>query len=335
MGLKRNNDICYYLIMAIRRIAGHALAPGRIIKHHIRVHGTGIHVPYIIITGTKPGPLLLVTAGIHSAEYVGIQAAVELSSEIDPEELSGTVIIVPVANRSGFENRTMSMVYEDGKNLNRVFPGDENGTAADRLAYMLFNTFIRHVDAYIDLHSGDGYEELIPYVYYVGGTGCEVQAAGMASCVDTEFIVRSRCRTGGAYNMASVNGIPSVLIERGQLSMYSREEVDSDKADIINIMKYLGMLKGGHVEYTKTQLFEHEWFSPSDGCWYPEYHAGDTFFAGDTLGTIRDYFGKTIKEITAKENGVIIHQCASLNILKDGPMISYGVFNEEALSLPD
>jgi predicted deacylase len=267
--------------MNIKRIAGHDLVPGRIIKDHIHVGGTEIHVPHVIISGRKPGPLLLVTAGIHNAEYVGIQAAIELSSEIDPEQLAGTLIIVPVANRSGFENRTMSMVHEDGKNLNRVFPGDASGTAADRLAHLLFNTFIKYADAYVDLHSGDGYEELIPYVYYVGDTVCEKQASAMASCVDTEFIVRSRCKTGGAYNIASVNGIPSVLIERGQLSMYPREEIDADKADVINIMKYLGMLDGAHETYTKTPLIEHELFSPATGCWYPEFHPGDTFFEGE------------------------------------------------------
>ena len=312
--------------MNIKRIAGHDLAPGRIIKDHIHVSGTEIHVPHVIISGCKPGPLLLVTAGIHNTEYVGIQAAIELSSEIAPEQLSGTLVIVPVANRSGFENRTMSMVHEDGKNLNRVFPGDERGTAADRLAHLLFNTFIKYADAYVDLHSGDGYEELIPYVYYVGDTGCEKQAAAMASCVDTEFIVRSGCKTGGAYNIAAVNGIPSVLIERGQMSLYPREEIDSDKSDVINIMKYLGMLDGTHATYAKVDLAEHELFSPATGCWYPEFHAGDTFFEGEKLGTIRDYFGKIIHEITATETGIIIHQCASLNILKDGPMISYGTF---------
>ena len=314
--------------MKITRIAGHDLVPGRIIKDHIHVGGTEIHVPHVIISGHKPGPVLLVTAGIHNAEFVGIQAAIELSSEIDPEQLAGTLIIVPVANRSGFENRTMSMVHEDGKNLNRVFPGDASGTAADRLAHLLFNTFIKYADAYVDLHSGDGYEELIPYVYYVGDTVCEKQASAMASCVDTEFIVRSHCKTGGAYNIASVNGIPSVLIERGQLSMYPREEIDADKSDVINIMKYLGMLDGAHETYTKTPLIEHELFSPATGCWYPEFHPGDTFFEGEKLGTIRDYFGKMIHEITATETGIIIHQCASLNILKDGPMISYGAFRQ-------
>lgn len=312
--------------MKITRIAGHDLVPGRIIKDHIHVGGTEIHVPHVIISGNKPGPVLLVTAGIHNAEFVGIQAAIELSSEIDPEQLAGTLIIVPVANRSGFENRTMSMVHERRQKSQQGFSRDASGTAADRLAYLLFNTFIKYADAYVDLHSGDGYEELIPYVYYVGDTVCEKQASAMASCVDTEFIVRSRCKTGGAYNIASVNGIPSVLIERGQLSMYPREEIDADKSDVINIMKYLGMLDGAHETYTKTPLIEHELFSPATGCWYPEFHPGDTFFEGEKLGTIRDYFGKIVQEITATETGIIIHQCASLNILKDGPMISYGAF---------
>lgn len=312
--------------MNIKRIAGHDLAPGRIIEDFIHVEGAAINVPHVIISGTAEGPTLLITAGIHSAEFVGIQASIELSSEVDPRHLAGTLIIVPLANRSGFENRTMSMVYEDNKNLNRVFPGDKKGTEADRLAYLLFNTFIRHADAYIDLHSGDGYEELMPYVYYVGDTVCEEEAAAMASCVSTEFIIRSRCKTGGAYNMASVSGIPSILIERGQLSMCPRNEIDADKTDVVNIMKYMGMLKGVHTTYSKIQLFEHELFSPAAGCWYPEYHAGDTFFRGELLGTIRDYFGNTINEIKAEEDGIIIHQCASLNILKNGPMISYGVF---------
>lgn len=180
----------------------------------------------------------------------------------------------------------------------------------------------------MDLHSGDGYEELIPYVYYVGDTVCEKQAAAMASCVDTEYLVRSGCKTGGAYNIASVSGIPSVLIERGQMSLYPREEIDADKSDIINIMKYLGMLEGVHETHNKTPLTEHEWYSPATGCWYPELHAGDTFSEGEKLGTIRDYFGKIIDEITATETGIIIHQCASLNILKGGPMISYGAFGQ-------
>ena len=306
-------------------IAGHEMVPGKTAKDHIHVHGTELKVPHIMLCGNRPGPVLLVTAGIHNAEFVGIQAAIELSNEIDPAELSGSLIIVPLANRSGFENRTMSLVHEDGKNLNRVFPGDADGTEADRLAHMLFNTFIAHADAYVDLHSGDGYEELTPYVYYVGDTPDEETARKMAYCTDTAICIRSRCRTGGAYNLAAVNGVPAILIERGCLSLFTREEVEADKKDVINIMKMLGMIKGEPETFEKAELYEHDIDSPSTGCWYPRLHAGDSFSKGDVIGEIRDYFGELTDEIVAREDGVILHQVASLNIMKDDPMIAYGV----------
>ena len=306
-------------------IAGHELLPGRTAKDHIHVEGTELKVPHVMLCGNEPGPVLLVTAGIHNAEFVGIQAAIELSNEIDPADLAGSLIIVPLANRSGFENRTMSLVHEDGKNLNRVFPGDADGTEADRLAHMLFSTFITHADAYVDLHSGDGYEDLTPYVYYVVDTPNEETARKMAYCTDTAICIRSRCRTGGAYNLAAVNGIPGILIERGCLSLFTREEVEADKRDVINIMKMLGMLSGGYEIFDKSELYEHDIDSPSTGCWYPRLHAGDSFSKGDVIGEIRDYFGALTDEIVAHEDGVILHQVASLNIMKGDPMVAYGV----------
>ena len=129
--------------MNVKNIAGHELTHGKIVKDHIHVKGTELHIPHVLLCGQTPGPTLLITAGIHNAEYVGIQAAIELSNELEVSKLHGNVIIVPLANRSGFENRTMSRVFEDGKNLNRVFPGNREGSEADRLAHMLFEVFIK------------------------------------------------------------------------------------------------------------------------------------------------------------------------------------------------
>lgn len=315
--------------MIYRTIAGHELVPGITKKDHIHVSGTELHVPHVMLCGKTDGPMLLVTAGIHNAEFVGIQAAIELADEIDTELLAGSLIIVPLANRSGFENRTMSLVYEDSKNLNRVFPGDTEGTEADKLAHMLFHTFIVHADAYIDLHSGDGYEELIPYVYYLGDAPAEDISRKMAECVNTGYCVRSRCRTGGAYNLASVRGVPSVLIERGCLSRYAREEVDADKQDVLNIMRMLGMIDGDHKIYPKEVVSEENLDAPSTGCWYPALHAGDSFEAGAVLGEIRDYFGNITNRIVASRSGIILYQCASLNIIKGDPMIAFAVNPED------
>jgi len=135
------------IFMSNLDIAGHSLAAGKTIKDHIHVRGTEIHIPHVVLCGKKPGKTVVITAGIHNAEYIGIQAAIELSQEIEPDDISGNIVIIPLVNRSGFENRTMSYVYEDGKNLNRVFPGNEDGTVAEKLAKVVFDEFIIHADA--------------------------------------------------------------------------------------------------------------------------------------------------------------------------------------------
>jgi len=64
---------------------------------------------------------------------------------------------------------------------------------------------------------------------------------------------------------------------------------------------------------------------PCTGCWYPEKKPGDRFQKGEKLGEIRDYFGRSLFTETAPTDGVLLYQCASLNIIEKGPMVSYGV----------
>lgn len=308
-----------------RIIAGHELRFGKTARDLLHVEGTKLDVPYVLLCGEHPGPTVLISAGIHNAEYVGIQAAIELSGELEASMLHGNVLLLPLANRSGFENRTMSRVYEDGKNLNRVFPGSFSGSEAERLAHTLFEVFIRNADAYIDLHCGDGYETLLPYCYYLGDTPAEETAKQMIDCVNVKYVVRSRCRTGGAYNLASIYGIPSVLIERGQLGLSRREEIEADKADVRNILRRLRVLDGDWTAYPKQELLEYIDCAPCTGCWYPERKPGDLFRKGEKLGEIRDYFGRSLYTEIAPEDGVLLYQCASLNIIEKDSMVSYGV----------
>ena len=162
--------------------------------------------------------------------------------------------------------------------------------------------------------------KLIPYAT-TSGAPAEQKAREMVECVSTKYFVRSRCRTGGAYNLASIHGIPSVLIERGQLSLFSREEIEADKADVRNILRRIGILPGEYTTYEKTELAELADDAPCTGCWYPEKQVGDWFRKGEKLGEIRDYFGRALYEFVLE---VLIHQ-GSLNIIEKGPMVTYGI----------
>ena len=297
----------------------------------LKVPGCGYELPVTVVRGDGE-KTALITAGIHSAEYVGIQAAIELAEELRPEEVSGRVIVAPLINVSGFARRTMSMVYEDGKNLNREFPGNPEGTAADQICHAIVSEFFPEADYYVDLHSGDGYEEMCSYVYYVGAAEAEIrrQSLEMARQVEAGYLVESGCTTGGAYNYASMTGIPSVLIERGGRGLWNRKEVELDKRDVRRILARLGILRRSDIPENpvKEQLvfhrvvYEH---APEGGCWYPAFRAGEWFRKGEAPGEIRDSFGKPGFVCRAEEDGMILYQTVSLTVVKGGPMVAYGV----------
>lgn len=293
----------------------------------IAIIGGGRSMPATVICGVEEGPTILITAGIHNAEYVGIQAAMELAQEFQPEDLSGNVIFVPLVNVSGFENRTMSTVYEDGKNLNRVFPGKADGTQAERIACTIVQKLFSLADYYIDLHSGDGFEQLHPHVYYVGVVDEKTADASlhMARHISSRFIVRSKCADGGAYNYASSMGIPSILIERGGQSAWSWEEVEQDKRDVEHLILHLQGKRCRGLKHTRQMILENVVYecAPYTGCWYPMKKPGEYFFKGEELGELRDYYGNKLYTSIAMEDGVILYQTISLSIIEEGPMISY------------
>ena len=116
-------------------------------------------VPCHVLQGTAAGPTLLVTAGIHGAEYASIAAAQRLAA-LDPTTLSGRLVVVPIVNTSAYFARSIYLNPLDGKNLNRVFPGRADGSASERLAFWLVRELMTGADASLDLHGGDLIEAL-------------------------------------------------------------------------------------------------------------------------------------------------------------------------------
>lgn len=301
----------------------------------VKIDGTDIEIPVTLICGAKEGPTVLISGGLHNAEYVGIQAAMELADEIKPEDVTGNIIVIRLMNRTGFEHRTMSLVYEDGKNLNRIFPGSILGTVADKICYTVERKFMKQADFYIDLHSGDGFEGLVSYVYYagVGPEKMVEKSREMAEIAHVEYIVKSGSTTG-AYNYAGTLGIPSILLERGCSSVWCKDLVEEDKHDVRNILRYLGTLSGAaHVHGKKPTdvtpvIYEN---ASQAGCWYPTKQPGETFKEGEILGVVRDYFGNILETCVAKQGGIMLYETVSLCILKDTPMVAYGKWDEDKM----
>ena len=288
-----------------------------------------IVLPGTIICGKLPGKTMLITGGVHSGEYVGIQACVELGAELQPEKTVGTIVILKVLNRPAFENRAGSLGLSDGKNLNRVFPGNPNGTEMERLAWAITKEVYPKVDYYIDLHSGDDFEALTPYVYYAGKAAQKVTEVSrkMAEQVDVPYMVRSLVSSGGAYNYAASKGIASILLERGGMGAWTSEEVNSDKRDVRNILSSLDIyqIRRDVRNYVPMEVTDVCYQAASeDGLWYPAAKPGDMVAEGALLGTIRDYNGKLRETCRAEYTGVVLYQTGSLQVTEGSPVVAYG-----------
>ncbi|CAB1247890.1 Succinylglutamate desuccinylase / Aspartoacylase family protein [Clostridiaceae bacterium BL-3] len=173
------------------------------------------------------------------------------------------------------------------------------------------------------------YEELMPYVYYVGAAAAEVveKSKAMAEVVDVPCLVRSPHGSGGSYNYAGSCGIPSILIERGCTGVWSKEEVELGKEDVRNVLRYLKILEGkisGKI-YKPVDVENVIYKNASHtGCWYPTKRAGDTLKKGEILGWIKDYFGNVLEICVAEADGILLYQVVSLSIIRGGPMVAYG-----------
>lgn len=276
--------------------------------------------------GSRPGPHVLITAGIHGSEYPGILAARALKSFLAETEIAGTVTVLPLCNPTALKERAKAVFPEDGQNLNRMFPGRPDGSASEKTAWAITG-LQDEADFYVDLHGGDLFEMLSPYVYVPGNCAPRVTetARAAAQVLDVPVRVLSQASTG-AYNSAALRGTPALLIERGACGLWSPEEVDAYLRDIKALLSHLGVIEGeaavneAQREAPQAAYLSHDEF----GLWFPLVKAGDEVRRGDLLGHLEDFDGNTLAQITAPQDGRILYMTASLSAPAGCDLIALG-----------
>jgi len=220
--------------------------------------------PVISVTGAKPGPVLFVNAGVHGGEYPAIEAVIRLSKMLDPEKISGTVVLMPVLSLPAFRTRTPFVCPVDNVNPNRVFPGDPNGGYSEQMTHALIKEFVVHADAYIDLHGGDIPEALVPFVICRSEAGVAatepVKAVNKVAAKSRELAMAfglpyvltvskpvQPAKGSSSYAAAAEKGIPAILAEAGGVGQMQENAVETLTRGVINVMGSLKMLdaKGG------------------------------------------------------------------------------------------
>jgi predicted deacylase len=119
-------------------------------------------IPVVVVRGAKPGPVLALVSGAHGTEYTSIIALEKVIQSLDPTQVSGTVIILPLVNIPSFEQKVPHVNPVDGKSMNRFYPGKQDGTQTERVSYAITKQVVERCDYLVDFHGGDLDENLRP-----------------------------------------------------------------------------------------------------------------------------------------------------------------------------
>src|SRR3989454_690755 len=210
----------------------------------------GLSIPVAVFHGAKPGPVLALVSGAHGTEYASIIALEKLIGLLNPAEISGTVIVVPLINIPSFEQKVPHVNPIDRKSMNRMYPGKMDGTQTERASFLITKQVVEQCDHLLDLHGGDLDESLRPYSYWTR-TGNEEQDAisremVLAFGLDHIIISTDRPKDPAASryleNTATTRGKASITVEAGYAGTVETDDVESLAGGFFNVMRFLKML---------------------------------------------------------------------------------------------
>jgi uncharacterized protein len=293
----------------------------------------GLTLPYVELTGSADGPLLTVISGVHGCEYASMAGVRRWLGDLAGRELRGRVRSVPVLNLPAFRARSPFVVPEDGKNLNRCFPGRADGTLAERLAYDAFHQLIQGSDAYIDAHCGDMVEALEPFALYEAGAA-ESRARDMATAYGLPYVIRQeagpeRAAPGTSTSAAAAAGIAAITAEAGGCGLVEEHAVALHVAGLNRVLQLLQMTDGPANAGDRagpTFLTRFIWLRCERAGWFePAVTAGESVAEGQLIGAVSSLDGSEVYEtITAPADCVVIFLTSSPAVADDGLLIGLG-----------
>lgn len=265
---------------------------------------TAVTMPVEVIRGRKSGPTLFVSSTIHGDEINGIEVIKRLLSHKSLQKISGTLILIPIVNVFGFNDRTRYL--PDRRDLNRCFPGLKNGSLASQLAYKFMQEIVLKSDYGIDLHTASFNRCNHPHLR------CDTtdeRALELAQAFNAPAIVNSNLRDGSLRAAAVACNIPMILFESGEVLRFDEANINIGLQGILNVMQKIGMIKTTKKSppHKPFIALSSSWVrAPLSGIHNIVTRLGKHVKKGDILGEISNPFGDGKTYIKASENGVVI-----------------------------
>ena len=281
-------------------------------------------LPVLIAQGKRAGKTLVIFAGVHGDELEGVQAIHEVFLRLDPEELTGRVIAVTVANLAAYR-ATKRISPIDSLNLARTFPGRKDGTITERIAHYLSDLILPHADFFIDLHSS-GLTYILPtMIGYDASDGPQGRISKEAALhFGTPVMWGHReISPGRSLSVAINRNIPWLYVEAPSGGRVSSQDLPYYINGVFNLLKHLQMLPGDvqrcppQVHLIGTGDLDRTLAVNADGFFVPKVRVLDEVVPNQIVAVVRDLFGHTIEEVRTDRGGLV-------GMLRANPVVHAG-----------
>lgn len=279
-----------------------------------------LDIPVFVARGVAPGLTLCVTSAIHGDEINSVEIARRAFAAVDAQRLSGTLVVLPVINASGF--RVMNRYMPDRRDLNRAFPGSAKGSVAAIVAGAVFEDVVKRCDRLIDLHTGSNYRTNMAQIRVDAENP---EAFALARSFGSGVIVTGAGAEGTLRRSATEAGVPAIIYESGPPYVFVEKEIETGVTGVLNALDFLGMYETPGEPAPTKLLTKSSWVRVprgTGGIFLPTARLGDRVEKGDVLGSVTDPLTDTKHDIVSDAGGLVIGGALPQVVLS-----GYGLFH--------
>ena len=264
--------------------------------------GTIIDIPVHVFRAKEDGPVLLVMGGMHGDEVNGIEIIRRMTKRKQLQPERGTVIAIPILNVYGFLN--FSRDVPDGKDVNRSFPGNQNGSLASRVAFAFMKEVLPNVDFGIDFHTGGSSRSNFPHVRSLLDTE---QNLKLAKAFGAPFVLNAAYRPGSFRKEAAKRGKSILVYEAGESLRFDEEGIKEGMNGTLRVMQHLGMIANAPAATEPVILMRNTWVrAKRAGLFRTGIKLGERVKKNQLLGSITDPYGEFEVKLKSPADGFVI-----------------------------
>ena len=268
------------------------------------VTGADVDLPIRVLHGREDGPTVWVDAAIHGDEAVGVEVVRQVLAGLDPKQLRGTLIAIPIVNVLGFMSGNRYL--PDRRDLNRSFPGSARGSLASRIAHLMMTEVVDKCEVGIDLHTGSDRRTNLPQIR---ADLQDERTRELAAAFAAPAMLHARLRDGSLRHAARERGAKVLLYEAGEAWRMDPWAIKAGVLGVRRVLARLGMTD--EVDEQPPPPSAVSWRSGwvrarGTGMLHLEVDLGQRVEQGDRLGGLFDSFGKRVRLVHADRAGMVV-----------------------------